>query len=405
MLLSRPHGDQPRTKKSLQESHTTTTRAISINETLHLVQPLLLLLSFYCRCRITEDHHHHNHHRPPPSSSPLPCRRLLSSEECFTDEAKDLSGVRHAISDLKMDDLQIARATALRDIFGSSDSGSSSYENLGCENETISLADEITSLNVVQEQDLNISSHHLPAVGMLFDSVDELLTTYQDHAKEKGFSVAIRSSVRYTNASGQFKQDPNYVRCRGRPRLNRFGSIQERGNNSQGRQNGLRHGRRSRHGGRRLISSITIHNNREDIIDLNEPFIESRNNNAARLDRSQSQPNGLRRGIQSTRGGRMPMTFLTVHNSGEGKVLAGRSVVDECMLTEEFIPVFKEKGLTIYAKTIRYVLEETLEALGAFAEYESKSYEKLVSSIEDHPSKRLQKVLKSFLGNIYKRQK
>ncbi|KAK9159142.1 hypothetical protein Scep_005716 [Stephania cephalantha] len=49
-----------------------------------------------------------------------------------------------------MDDLQIAGATALRDIFGSSDSGSSSYENLGCENNTISLADEITSLNVVQ---------------------------------------------------------------------------------------------------------------------------------------------------------------------------------------------------------------------------------------------------------------
>ncbi|KAK9134310.1 hypothetical protein Syun_013640 [Stephania yunnanensis] len=102
-----------------------------------------------------------------------------------------------------MDDLQIARATALKDIFGSSDSGSSSYENLGCENNAISLADEITSLNVVQEQDLNISSHPLPAIGMLFDSVDELLTAYQDHAKEKGFAVAIRSSVRDT--SSQFK--------------------------------------------------------------------------------------------------------------------------------------------------------------------------------------------------------
>ncbi|KAK9092358.1 hypothetical protein Syun_027269 [Stephania yunnanensis] len=102
-----------------------------------------------------------------------------------------------------MDDLQIARATALRDIFGSSDSGSSSYENLGCENNAISLADEITSLNVVQEQDLNISSHPLLFVGMLFDSVDELLTAYQDHAKEKGFAVLIRSSVRDT--SSQFK--------------------------------------------------------------------------------------------------------------------------------------------------------------------------------------------------------
>ncbi|KAK9092746.1 hypothetical protein Syun_027657 [Stephania yunnanensis] len=455
-----------------------------------------------------------------------------------------------------MDDLQIARATTLRDIFGSSDSGSSSYENLGCENNSISLANEITSLNVVQEQDLNISSHPLPAVGMLFDSVDELLTAYQDHAKEKGFAVAIRSSVRDT--SSQFKyvsiscdrgrntyfekhskrinclakvhavrqgdncwsvskvvvehnhelipnlsrfmrghrkmsmhvkrqldandiagirpcksirmlqvqsgfhwerqfhdaytkdifkkvqreiadmiychldpnneidvssvpgveklnikecgisnwyckeflyivefrangrhssivysggyphmtdeykkfqeieralheavdlcknnpasmrflkremdaliekirsddiqvdqaqhmdndasiqgpnyasiRDPTYVRCRGRPRVNRFRSVRERGNSSQGRRNGRRHGRQSRHGGRR------------DIIDLNEPFIESQNNNVARLNRSLSQPNGPRRGIQSRRGGRMPMTFLTVHNSGETEI-------------------------------------------------------------------------------------
>ncbi|KAK9160123.1 hypothetical protein Syun_006464 [Stephania yunnanensis] len=99
-----------------------------------------------------------------------------------------------------MDDLQIARATALRDIFGSNDNGSSSYENIGCENNTISLADEITSLNLVQEQDLNISSHPLPAVGMLFDNIDKLLTAYQDHAKEKGFAIAIRSSVKDTNA-------------------------------------------------------------------------------------------------------------------------------------------------------------------------------------------------------------
>nr|QIC51177.1 farnesyl pyrophosphate synthase [Pogostemon cablin] len=42
---------------------------------------------------------------------------------------------------------------------------------------------------------------------------------------------------------------------------------------------------------------------------------------------------------------------------------------------------------------------------GAFAEYESKSYESLTSSIEAHPSKSVQAVLKSFLGKIYKRQK
>ncbi|KAK3432284.1 hypothetical protein EUGRSUZ_E03835 [Eucalyptus grandis] len=42
---------------------------------------------------------------------------------------------------------------------------------------------------------------------------------------------------------------------------------------------------------------------------------------------------------------------------------------------------------------------------GVFAEYESKSYEKLTTSIEAHPSKAVQAVLKSFLGKIYKRQK
>jgi len=42
---------------------------------------------------------------------------------------------------------------------------------------------------------------------------------------------------------------------------------------------------------------------------------------------------------------------------------------------------------------------------GVFAEYESSSYEKLVTSIEAHPSKAVQEVLKSFLAKIYKRQK
>ncbi|KAK9158569.1 hypothetical protein Scep_005143 [Stephania cephalantha] len=91
-----------------------------------------------------------------------------------------------------------------------------------------------------------------------------------------------------------------------------------------------------------------------------------------------------------------------------GKVHAGRNVVDESMLTGEFLPVFKEKGLIVSAETvnwIRSVLEEILQALGAFAEYERKSYEKLVSSIEDHPRKVVQAMLKSFLGKIYKGQK
>ncbi|KAL0310802.1 UNVERIFIED_CONTAM: Farnesyl pyrophosphate synthase [Sesamum angustifolium] len=42
---------------------------------------------------------------------------------------------------------------------------------------------------------------------------------------------------------------------------------------------------------------------------------------------------------------------------------------------------------------------------GVFAEYESKSYDRLTHSIDAHPSKAVQAVLKSFLGKIYKRQK
>ncbi|KAL0300911.1 UNVERIFIED_CONTAM: Farnesyl pyrophosphate synthase [Sesamum radiatum] len=42
---------------------------------------------------------------------------------------------------------------------------------------------------------------------------------------------------------------------------------------------------------------------------------------------------------------------------------------------------------------------------GVFVEYESKSYDRLTHSIDAHPSKAVQAVLKSFLGKIYKRQK
>ncbi|KAF4379173.1 hypothetical protein G4B88_010567 [Cannabis sativa] len=50
-------------------------------------------------------------------------------------------------------------------------------------------------------------------------------------------------------------------------------------------------------------------------------------------------------------------------------------------------------------------LYKELDLEGEFADYESKSYEKLITSIESHPSKAVQAVLKSFLGKIYKRQK
>ncbi|KAA8523531.1 hypothetical protein F0562_009954 [Nyssa sinensis] len=50
-------------------------------------------------------------------------------------------------------------------------------------------------------------------------------------------------------------------------------------------------------------------------------------------------------------------------------------------------------------------LYKVIKLEGVFAEYESKSHEKLVNSIEAHPTKAVQAVLKSFLGKIYKRQK
>ncbi|GAU50959.1 hypothetical protein TSUD_378920, partial [Trifolium subterraneum] len=50
-------------------------------------------------------------------------------------------------------------------------------------------------------------------------------------------------------------------------------------------------------------------------------------------------------------------------------------------------------------------LYNELNLKGVFVEYESTSYQKLVTSIEAHPSKAVQAVLKSFLAKIYKRQK
>lgn len=51
------------------------------------------------------------------------------------------------------------------------------------------------------------------------------------------------------------------------------------------------------------------------------------------------------------------------------------------------------------------LLYNEINLQGVFEEFESQSHEKLVNSIEAHPSKAVQAVLKSFLAKIYKRQK
>ncbi|KAK9126222.1 hypothetical protein Scep_015068 [Stephania cephalantha] len=102
-----------------------------------------------------------------------------------------------------MDDLEMARAAFIRDIFGSSDIEGSSHESLGCEDNSVPLVDEVSISNVIHEQDFNIVSRPIPTVGMSFGSLDELLETYQDHAKEKGFVVVIRSSTK--DEDGQLK--------------------------------------------------------------------------------------------------------------------------------------------------------------------------------------------------------
>ncbi|KAK9098193.1 hypothetical protein Syun_025238 [Stephania yunnanensis] len=103
-----------------------------------------------------------------------------------------------------MDDLEMTRVAFIRDIFGSSDIEGSSHESLGCEDNSVPLVDEVSISNVIYEQDFNIISHLIPTVGMSFRSVDELLETYQDHAKEKGFVVVIRSSTK--DEDGQLNQ-------------------------------------------------------------------------------------------------------------------------------------------------------------------------------------------------------
>ncbi|KAK9149078.1 hypothetical protein Scep_007835 [Stephania cephalantha] len=102
-----------------------------------------------------------------------------------------------------MDDLEIVRATFIRDIFGLSDNEGSSHEILGYEYNSVPLVDEVLISNVIHEQDFNTGSHPISAIGMSFGNVDESLETYKDHAEEKGFAVARRSSTK--DEDGQLK--------------------------------------------------------------------------------------------------------------------------------------------------------------------------------------------------------
>ncbi|XP_022754708.1 copper-transporting ATPase PAA2, chloroplastic isoform X2 [Durio zibethinus] len=64
----------------------------------------------------------------------------------------------------------------------------------------------------------------------------------------------------------------------------------------------------------------------------------------------------------------------------DGKVVAGRSVVDESMLTGESLPVFKEKGLTVSAGTINWDGPLRIEATSTGS---NSTISKIVRMVED----------------------
>ncbi|KAK9149074.1 hypothetical protein Scep_007831 [Stephania cephalantha] len=171
-----------------------------------------------------------------------------------------------------------------RDIFGSSDIEGSSHESLGCEDNSVPLVDEVSISNVIHEQDFNIVSHPIPTVGMSFGSVDELLGTYQVHAKEKGFAVVIRSSTK--DEDGQLTYV--WLSCdRGR---NTYFEKHSKRVNCPAKVRAIRGG-----DNRWLVSKVVVEHNHELIPDLSFFMRGHRELNARNADseRMREQASGL----------------------------------------------------------------------------------------------------------------